>query len=46
MSALIFYLAIICLLFGIAYPALSMLVYPFYKLFGGEMTFVEYVRCL
>jgi hypothetical protein len=46
MSAFVFYLAIICLLFGVVYPVAAILFYPMYKLFGGEQTFGEYVRCL
>lgn len=44
MSAM-FYFAIIggiCL----ALPAAMILFYPIYKLFGGELDFGEYVRCL
>jgi ABC-type branched-subunit amino acid transport system permease subunit len=34
------------LLFGVVYPVGAILVYPLYRMFGGEMTFGEYVRCL
>lgn len=46
MSALLFYLVAIPLLLGVAYPVAAILFYPIYRLFGGEQTFGEYVRCL
>jgi hypothetical protein len=36
----------LCFLFGVVYPVLAILVYPLYKLFGGDQDFCEYVRCL
>lgn len=46
MSAFVFYSAIICLLLGVGYPVAAILIYPLYKLFGGEQNFSEYVGCL
>jgi hypothetical protein len=34
------------LLFGVVYPVAAILIYPLYRMFGGDQTFREYVRCL
>lgn len=46
MSALLFYLAIPLLLFGVVYPVAAILFYPLYKLFGGKLTLCEILRDL
>lgn len=35
-----------CFLFGVVYPVCAILIYPIYRLFGGNMKFCEYVRSL
>ena len=37
---------VICFLFGVVYPVCAILIYPIYRLFGGNMKFCEYVRSL
>ena len=49
MTNLFWFLAVVgglCFLFGIVYPLLAVIFYPLYKMFGGELDFGEYVRCL
>lgn len=36
----------ICFLFGVVYPLCAILFYPIYRLVGGDMKFVEYMRNL
>ena len=36
----------ICFLFGVVYPVCTILIYPIYRLLGGNMNFFEYVRSL
>ena len=46
----IFYLLItiigMCFLFGVVYPLCMILVYPFYRLFGGRKSFLNYLSDL
>ena len=34
----------VCLLFGVVYPVFAILIYPIYRLLGGNRKFCEYVR--
>lgn len=46
MIEILFWLVGICFVFGVVYPVCAILIYPFYRLFGGEEKFLDYMRSL
>lgn len=46
MFDILFYFGGFCVLFGVLYPLGAMIIYPFYRMFGGEQSFVDYMRSL
>lgn len=40
------FLGALCFALGVAYPAVAIAVYPFYKFFGGSDNFKSYIKKL
>lgn len=46
MFEVLFFVGSFCLILGVVYPVCSILVYPFYRIFGGKQKFLDYLRDL
>ncbi len=46
MFEVLFFVGVFCLILGVVYPVCSILVYPFYRIFGGKQKFLDYLRDL
>lgn len=46
MFEVLFFVGGFCLFLGVVYPVCSILVYPFYRIFGGKQKFFDFLRDL
>lgn len=46
MFEVLFFVGGFCFILGVVYPVCSILVYPFYRIFGGKQKFLDYLRDL
>lgn len=46
MFEVLFFAGCFCFILGVVYPVCSILVYPFYRIFGGKQKFLDYLRDL
>lgn len=46
MFEVLFFVGGFCFLVGVVYPLCSILIYPFYRIFGGKQKFFDYLRDL
>ena len=46
MFEILFYVGGFCFILGVGYPVCSILVYPFYRIFGGKQKLLDYLRDL